>query len=113
MDDPEISQKNSDTIIFVFVFFLLIFIGGLSWFIYEIVNYFACSGAESVSCAVFYCPDQKNGASGTKCYDISAPSTETTNNRVPWRYDENGNLMCQGVQYVNYVDYPYIPSQYG
>lgn len=105
--DPDVGDGNA--IIGILSLFVIILTGGFIWFIIELIYYDNCVNSESVSCPVFYCPNQINGNSGTECYDI----TSDTGEKVPWRFDENGKKMCQKSQYMsidqpgyNRADYP-------
>src|SRR5579872_1883032 len=104
----EESGTNLEAIKGIFYFLLLVFIGGFIWFVMEIVYYSQCTTSESVSCAVFYCQKQKDGSSGTKCFNDSTQQGEN----VPWRYDKSGNLMCQNATYLNYIDKSYNKADY-
>lgn len=106
IDDPDIGEGTSVKVIISL--FVIILIGGIIWFGIEFADYMSCKDSESISCPEYYCPNQINGNSGTKCYDITSNEGE----KVPWRYDNNGNLMCQKPQYVAYDQPGYNPANY-
>lgn len=90
--DPEYKGPNSFATAFIIIsILLLIAVGIAAYFTYLSFNVLdVCLTTESISCPVFYCPDiLVNGNPGTYC-QIDGVSTKQA-----FRYDEEGNLMCQ------------------
>lgn len=96
--DPDIG--SGDAFIGILIFLVLMFAGGIAWFIYEYTLFDSCKKTESVSCASFYCPLQDDGSSGTKCYDAETKTGKMT----AWRDTGDGKYMCQFPTYENYVE---------